>query len=330
MGRTAGVSKDSHSRDRPAVTIIVTTYNRAGLVPRAIESVLGQTYPNVDLVVVDDGSTDDTREVLAQYDDDPRVRIVRHDRNRGTNAAKNTGLSALPDACTLFGMLDSDDTLTPDAVDIVARVFEDKGEHCSIVFGWGRAVPSGAPTGQMVHLTDGQGEVTYSDALAGFYRGDFWHLARRDLLGAMRFEERASRCCGSVWWRLLRAAPGWLVPDVVLNVDTTGADRLSIPPDYRRRSAVGMMWSEQAMLDAVGEDLRRHDPRTYGQWLTELAKWAALAGDGPRARLASRRAVRLAPSPRSIGMALLAIAPEPLVGLIAAVRARVRYRVRTP
>jgi glycosyltransferase involved in cell wall biosynthesis len=86
------MKKDSHSPDRPAVTIIVTTYDRARLVPRAIDSVLRQTYPNVDLVVVDDGSRDDTSEVLAQYDDDPRVRIVRHDRNRGVTAAKNTGL----------------------------------------------------------------------------------------------------------------------------------------------------------------------------------------------------------------------------------------------
>jgi glycosyltransferase involved in cell wall biosynthesis len=97
------MKKDSHSPDRPAVTIIVTTYDRARLVPRAIDSVLRQTYPNVDLVVVDDGSRDDTSEVLAQYDDDPRVRIVRHDRNRGVTAAKNTGLSGLSDACTLFG-----------------------------------------------------------------------------------------------------------------------------------------------------------------------------------------------------------------------------------
>lgn len=319
-------TSDTHAR--PRVTIIITTYDRAELVPRAIDSVLAQTYPSIDLVVVDDGSTDETVEVLAPYLDDPRIRIVRHDRNRGVTAARNTGVAALLDSCTLFGMLDSDDVLSVDAVDVVARVFEHSADRYSLVFGWGRNMSSGEPTGQMVHLAAGEGEVTYNDALAGFYRGDFWHLARRDLLGAMRFEERASGSEGSVWWRFLRARSGWLVRNVVLDVDTSRADRLSVQHDPYR-SAVGMMWGQQAMLDAVGEDLRAYDPRAYGRWLTELAKWAALAGDARRARLASRRAARLAPSPRSIAMVFLAMMPRPLVGGIADVVVRLRSQARS-
>jgi len=176
-------------------------------------------------------------------------------------------------------------------------------------------------------LVDRTGPLTFDDALAGRFRGEFWHLARRDLLGAMHFEERASGGEGSVWWRLLRSRPGWVIPDVVRIYDISGHDRVSLPA-YTRRAAVGMMWRQQAMLHAVGEDLLRQDPRAYARWLTELAKWAALGGDGPRARLASRRAVRLAPSFRSIGIAVLAISPGPLLGQIAAAVAWVRARGR--
>jgi hypothetical protein len=319
------VNEDVPQQPRLAVSIIITTFDRADLVPRAIDSVLGQTYPNIEIVVVDDGSTDATREVLARYAETPRVRLIFHDRNHGVTAAKNTGLSALRDPCALFGMVDSDDILCPNAVETIAGVFDATGTRYSMVFGWGRSIGTHAPTGQMTHLPKGFGEVTFDDALDGRFRGDFWHLARRDLLGSMRFEERATGGEGSIWWRLLRASPGWLVSDVVLDVDTSGSDRLSVP-DYSREAAGGMMWSQQAMLDAVGADLRRRNPRTYARWLAELAKWAALAGDGRRARLSSRRAVRLAPTHRAVVMAILAIAPRVVVVQIAELLARIRVR----
>lgn len=308
---------------RPATTIVITTYNRAGLVTRALDSALAQTYPNLRVVVVDDGSTDATETALRSYEDDPRVRIVRHDRNRGVTAAKNTGLDALPGDAVYFGILDSDDTLPPTALETLADAFEQRADRYSMIIGWCESVPPGTQTGFAPHLVDRTGEVSYEDVLAGRFTGEFWHIARHDLLGSMRFEERAAGAEGALWWRMLRARPGWVIPDVVRTYDTTGTDRVSIPA-YSRRAATAMMWSRRALLDAVGADLKAKYPRIYGEWLGDVAKWAALAGDRATARPAARGAFRLAPSLRTTMLLVAAVAPTPIIDTVAWIVARRR------
>ena len=301
---------------RPHVTLVVRTYNRAGLVSRAIDSALRQTYPELDVLVVDDGSTDDTLEVLRAFDGDPRVRVVRHTSNRGSNAAGNTGLADLGAETSYFGLLDSDDTLEPDALEHMVRAFEVSGDSYSLVLGWCRDMETGAATGELTHLPEREGLVTYGDALRGSFTGEFWLLARRDMLDGLRFDERARGSEGSVWWRMLRERPGWLVPAVVRNYSRSGSDRIS-NPRYRRDIALGLMWAEQAMLDAVGVDLRRQFPQAYGRRLCELSKWAALAGESARARAASRQALRLAPSRRTLAMSFVVLLPAGILRAMA-------------
>jgi len=73
---------------RPLVSGITATYNMDRYVGQAVDSILAQTYTPSEAIVVDDGSTDDTRQLLARYRGDPRVRIVRQ-ANAGQTAAKN-------------------------------------------------------------------------------------------------------------------------------------------------------------------------------------------------------------------------------------------------
>ena len=75
----------------PRVTVAVTTWNRAHLVSRAVASAVTQTFTDIEILVVDDGSTDATPVVLARVGD-PRVRVVRHDRNSGISRTRNTAI----------------------------------------------------------------------------------------------------------------------------------------------------------------------------------------------------------------------------------------------
>lgn len=92
--------------NRPLVSIVIATYKRSRLVPRAIESVRKQTYGNVEILVVDDGSPDDTRSVVESIQDD-RIRYMRHEKNKGLPAARNTGIRAAKGEYIAF--LDDDD-----------------------------------------------------------------------------------------------------------------------------------------------------------------------------------------------------------------------------
>jgi glycosyltransferase involved in cell wall biosynthesis len=75
----------------PAVSVILPTFNRANVLPRAMHSVLQQTFQDLELIIVDDGSSDNTREVVENIKD-PRVKYLKHDKNAGLPAARNTGL----------------------------------------------------------------------------------------------------------------------------------------------------------------------------------------------------------------------------------------------
>ena len=90
------------------VSVIVPTYNRGWIVKEAIDSVLKQDYPHVELIVVDDGSTDDTPELLAVYGD--RITVFRQ-KNQGVSSARNRGIEK--SSGELIAFLDSDDTWAP-------------------------------------------------------------------------------------------------------------------------------------------------------------------------------------------------------------------------
>lgn len=93
----------------PLLSVVVCTYNRAQLLPAALESVLTQGYARFELVVVDDGSTDGTAELIAGIAD-PRLRYVRQE-NQGLSVARNTGVAAATGRYVVF--LDDDDRALP-------------------------------------------------------------------------------------------------------------------------------------------------------------------------------------------------------------------------
>ena len=95
-------------KNGPAVSVVIPCYNRASLIPRAVASVQAQSFQDLEIILVDDGSTDDTRGVASRlHDGDSRVRYIAHERNKGEAAARNTGIKAASGEFIAF--LDSDD-----------------------------------------------------------------------------------------------------------------------------------------------------------------------------------------------------------------------------
>ncbi len=95
-----------------SVSVIIPAYNSGKFLPAAIESVINQTYPDVEIVIVDDGSTDDTKLVCDRY---PTVKYI-YQSNQGLAGARNTGISVSQGSALIF--LDSDDCLLPEAIEI--------------------------------------------------------------------------------------------------------------------------------------------------------------------------------------------------------------------
>lgn len=104
--------------DGPLVSVVINNYNYGRFVKDAIESALGQTYPRTEVIVVDDGSTDNSREVIAGYRG--RVRAIFKE-NGGQGSAFNAGFAASKGEIVIF--LDADDLLLPQAVEEIVSVW---------------------------------------------------------------------------------------------------------------------------------------------------------------------------------------------------------------
>lgn len=103
----------------PKISIITPSYNQGSFIEATIQSVLNQTYPNVEYILVDGGSTDETMAVVDRYRD--RIDRVIHERDRGQSDAINKGFRAATGE--LVGWINSDDVLYPDCVEQIVRLY---------------------------------------------------------------------------------------------------------------------------------------------------------------------------------------------------------------
>jgi glycosyltransferase involved in cell wall biosynthesis len=117
----------------PVVSIIIPNYNHGQYITDAIDSVLSQSYHKFEIIVVDDGSTDNSREIVAQYGD--KVNYIWQE-NQGLSAARNTGILAARGE--LIGLLDADDLLEPDFLSTLVSVLSETPNadavYCSAQF----------------------------------------------------------------------------------------------------------------------------------------------------------------------------------------------------
>ncbi len=124
----------------PLVSVVIPAYNSARFLGEAIESVLQQTYPRIEIILVDDGSTDETAEIARSYP----VQYI-YQPNRGISAARNAGIARAQGKYVLF--LDHDDRLLPEGVKTGVKLLEDHPE-CAVAVGEHRYIGAdGTPIG---------------------------------------------------------------------------------------------------------------------------------------------------------------------------------------
>jgi len=127
----------------PLISIITPSYNQGRFIRQTVESVLGQEYPNLEYWVIDGGSSDQTPDILREYEDDPRFHWIG-EKDRGQSDAINKGLAR--SRGEIFAWLNSDDLLTPGALQEVSATWISTGSP-AILYG-------------LAHLVDEEGQVT--------------------------------------------------------------------------------------------------------------------------------------------------------------------------
>ena len=111
--------------EKPLVSIIVPIFNAEKYLSECIDSILNQTYKNIEIILIDDGSTDKSAQICDAYTAKDKRAAVVHKTNEGVSAARNDGLKAANGQFVMF--VDSDDWIDPETCDIAVRVMEESG-----------------------------------------------------------------------------------------------------------------------------------------------------------------------------------------------------------
>lgn len=194
---TSGL-QSSWTRQAPVVSIIIPTYNSAQFVTSAVDSALGQTYRDVEIIVVDDGSQDSTRSVLAPYAG--RIRYLRQE-NRGLAGARNTGIRVATGE--FVGLLDADDQWRPDYLETMVLLARER--DAAVCYCQARCMSA---DGDDLPQVLGGPPVASTEIRRKLLRANFLIpstiLARRSVLLAADLFDEALRSCEDwdLWLRL--------------------------------------------------------------------------------------------------------------------------------
>lgn len=134
----------------PLISIVIPTFNQSRFIAKTIQSVFEQTYPNYELIIVNDGSTDDTDAILSRFGSD--LQIIKQ-QNQGLASARNTGLQRSSGEYILF--LDSDDILLPRALEQWLSFLINKPEYGAVYSAWQQIDPHGSIVGEVHPQRDG-------------------------------------------------------------------------------------------------------------------------------------------------------------------------------
>ncbi|MFC5368242.1 glycosyltransferase family 2 protein [Salinirubrum litoreum] len=284
----------------PLVSALIPTYDRAEFVAGAVESALAQTHPDVEVVVCDDGSTDETSEVLAQFAADDRVRVVHHETNRGVAAANNTAAAAATG--DFYCILGDDDRWHPEKVERQLARFADAPDDCGLVYTGGVLASDERVTRE--YTPNQRGDV-YPDILRRFdLHPHSSHMLRREAFESIGgFDESMPR--GVDWEFTIRLAREWTVEyvDDCLTRRTFHEGNLSESPDQS--------FVHRLIWERHGDEIRQHPgiERGFRQDFDRMLLLRALKdGEWSRATRYGLRALRRQQDRRALLMFGLGVA----------------------
>lgn len=170
------------------ISIIVPIYNIAEFLPKCIASIINQTYKNIEIILIDDGSTDDSGRICDEYQKKDARIIVKHEKNGGVSSARNRGLEIARG--DYIGFIDGDDWAAPDMYE---KLYQNiKGTGAELAFGTTCRVSKEPKTGNVIQVLEGR------QILDAYINPKYFphiekavcdKLFRRELIGETRFWE---------------------------------------------------------------------------------------------------------------------------------------------
>jgi glycosyltransferase involved in cell wall biosynthesis len=179
----------------PRVTVFMPVYNGSAHLDAAVQSILAQTYQDFEFLIIDDGSDDETPNLLEKIQD-PRLRIVRNDANRGVPATRNRGLDlALGE---YVAMIDSDDLAKPERLETQVQFLDEAPDH-AVVGTWAREIDEHDVRKRVLRRPLNWKRLRARLLFLGTIRTPS-AMGRLDVLRSYRFRSEFPVCSDSDYW----------------------------------------------------------------------------------------------------------------------------------
>jgi|SRR3989344_2866054 len=268
-------NKTENLEKNPKISVITLTYNRAVLLPRAVKSVLNQTFSDFELIIVNNASTDNTEEVVRNFRD-RRIVYKRNIENKPLGG-KNMGLDAAQGKYVVF--LDDDDEFLPGALETISAKFEELGpKGVNIIWFDGIDAESGKFTGFGIRE---EGYVAYQDYLCGKITGDYQIVMAKAVIGNNRFSPDSwAGLLSTLLFKLHRDNKAFHVPKTIIKAYRQhGQSRVSDPGASLLKFMPQIISTSKAFLEEYGAEIKSCCPAVYGKNQALLGFYQILHGE---------------------------------------------------
>lgn len=286
-----------------SISIIMATYNRAHTLPRAINSVLAQTFQDWELIIIDDGSTDETDKILSDFSD-PRIKVLRHSPNRGVAFARNRGLDIMTGEW--FTLLDSDDEILSNALEVLLEVPR-RIDHCI------NAVTCNCMdsiSGKFTGIGLNQDQWLDFGKMVRECSGEHWGITKTALLGKARFNEALPWGESVLWYKISRNALRYYIHEGLRIYHVEGADRLSKKTKAKNLERKLLHYREIAKETEYLEILKNHRPLLYSELMFRIVIVDQIDGRVEVAKANKRKAMPFWNVKQKITTAIITLLPS--------------------
>ena len=218
------------------VSVIITTYKRADLLPRAVHSVLNQTYSNVEVIIVDDNTPDSeyrkTTEAVVneQFGADPRVVYCKMEKNSGSCAARNVGVRNAKGVYLNF--LDDDDELLPEKIEKQVKVFEESKDKELSVVGCFAEILDGNNNILNIEKSEYEGDVFFNQLCQNLTTTSLALIRKDYYIESGGFEKMYSSQEHWMFAKIYAIHPNYkYVPEVLVRIYHHEGERISTNPN---------------------------------------------------------------------------------------------------
>lgn len=286
---------------RPRISIVTPTYNRAGFIAQAVDSVLAQSVADWELLIVDDGSSDNTQEVLAAYQKDPRIHYF-YQANQGQSIARNNALKRAQGDFVAF--LDSDDLWCPDKLERQLALFQ-KHPDVGVVHGDESTIDEAGQEIGRENMLRYSGRIT-PQLLADNSVSIVTALVRRECFDEMGGFQASHGVADDydLWLRFSARYRFHYEPGIVASYRVM-ADQIS--SDKRRRFAANELIIKNFLHEFSGSVSRNEKRWGLARFYSRAARYFASNGERKRALRAIVIAFRNAPLDSVVWRALFRV-----------------------